>query len=222
MPIVPSSRRQFLFEGVAGVSAAWLSLHWPALVRAAEHARQQARSAGGKKLSFFTPEQAAEVDAISERILPAGETPGAREAGVVYFIDRALLTFAKDEQQTFRDGLPALQALTRKLFPNRTTFRQASPEQQDEVLRQLDRKTDSQANVFAAGPTGGNFFETVRWLVVAGFLVDPDTRGDADGIGWKLIGRDRAHAFTPPFGYYDKDYPGWQRAADSEKPGGDT
>jgi len=222
MPLVSSSRRQFLLEGAAGFSAAWLSLYWPSLVSAAEHARQQARATGAKKLAFFTSEEAAEVEAISERILPADETPGAREAGVVYFIDRALLTFAKNRQQTFRDGLPAVQALTRKLFPNYATFRQASPEEQDQVLRQLDRRTDSQVNVFAAAPAGQNFFETVRWLVVAGFLIDPDTRGDSAGIGWKLIGRDRAHSFEPPFGYYDKDYPGWQPAAGSAKPGGDA
>jgi hypothetical protein len=27
-----------------------------------------------------------------------------------------------------------------------------------------------------------------------------------------VIGREPAHSFQPPFGYYDKDYPGWQPA----------
>ena len=38
------------------------------------------------------------------------------------------------------------------------------------------------------------------------------------GVGWQVIGRDPGHMFQPPFGYYDKDYPGWQRVAgDPEK-----
>ena len=40
-----------------------------------------------------------------------------------------------------------------------------------------------------------------------------DVGGNRNGVGWKLIGREREHAFQAPFGYYDKDYPGWQSAA---------
>jgi hypothetical protein len=28
-----------------------------------------------------------------------------------------------------------------------------------------------------------------------------------------VIGREREHMFAAPFGYYDKDYPGWQPVA---------
>jgi len=47
---------------------------------------------------------------------------------------------------------------------------------------------------------------------ISGFLIDPDSdrRGNRDGVGWKAIGRDPQHMFQPPFGFYDKDYPGWQ------------
>src|SRR2546430_14924722 len=141
-----SSRRQFLLQSATGVSAVWLSANWPSLLAAADHAHVQANSAGSKKLEFFTPGDAAEVESIAARVIPSDETPGAREAGVVYFIDRALLTFAKDQQKTYRDGLPALQAQTKKMFPSVKSFSAASPEQQDEVLRSL-----------AGHAGGGNF-----------------------------------------------------------------
>ena len=216
---IDSSRRQFLFRGMTGASAVWLSANWPSLVAAASHARDQAKSSSPKKLEFLTSEEALEVEAVSERILPADDTPGAREAGVVYFIDRALLTFAKAEQKTLRDGLPALHALTRSMFPQYATFSRASAAEQDQILHRLDQQGDDGPGGFAAGPAGQNFFGAIRWLTVAGFLVDPDTRGNPAGIGWKLIGRDREHAFQPPFGYYDKDYPGWQPAPSSQKDG---
>src|ERR1051326_6074903 len=76
------SRRDFLTRAGSAVSAAWVSTHWPALVSAAEHAHQAARSAKPHTFHFFTPEEAAEVDAICARIIPTDETPGAREAGV--------------------------------------------------------------------------------------------------------------------------------------------
>ncbi len=62
-------------------------------------------------------------------------------------------------------------------------------------------------------PKAQGFFETLRQHTIAGFLIDPDYGGNHDGAGWKVIGREREHTFQPPFGYYDKDYPGWEPAA---------
>ena len=212
------TRRSFLSQGLAGISAACVSVQWPAILAAADFAHRAAQSSPPAKFEFFSPEQGVEIDAIAARIIPTTDTPGAHEAGVVYFIDRALITFAKGQQQVFRDGLPELQSLTKSLFPQYSTFSQASVEGQDQILQRFGRQDDGGPNVFAAGPAGQGFFETVRWLTVAGFLVDPDARGNPAGMGWKLIGRDREHMFQPPFGYYDKDYPGWQpNAGDTDK-----
>jgi len=215
-----SSRRHFLFQGMTGVSAVWISANWPSLLAAAGHARDQAKSASRKKVEFFTLEEAVEVEAISERILPSDDTPGAREAGVIYFIDRALVTFAKGQQQVVRDGLSSLQALTKSTFPKYASFSQASAAEQDQILHRLEKQSSDGAGGFAIGPTGQSFFGTIHWLTVAGFLVDPDTRGNPSGVGWKLIGREREHCFQAPFGYYDKDYSGWQPAPAPKNGGG--
>ncbi len=37
----------------------------------------------------------------------------------------------------------------------------------------------------------------------------PTYGGNRDGLGWKLIGFEAQHVFQPPFGYYDRDYPGF-------------
>ena len=205
------SRRRFLLHSLSGVSAAWVTSHWPAVVAAADYAHAAARSATPPKFEFFTPEQAAEIDAITARIIPTDETPGAREAGVVYFIDRSLKTFASDSQKIFSDGLPELQARTRKMYPNVEKFSAATPEQQDAILHSLDEKNPAPERPFRP-PETKNFFETLRSFTIHSFLIDPDsdTGGNRDGVGWKVIGREREHMFQPPFGYYDKDYPGWQ------------
>jgi len=204
------SRRQFLTRAGGAVSAVWLSAHWPALVAAAEHARQAVKSSTPQKFQFFTPEEAAEIDAITARIIPTDETPGAREAGVVYFIDHALTTFAVEDQKTYREGLPSLQARVRKLFPGVEKFSSATPEQQDQVLHSIDDHANTGGRGARRRAAGGSFFATLRVHTITGFLIDPDSGGNRDGVGWKVIGRDREHMFQPPFGYYDKDYAGWQ------------
>lgn len=212
------SRRSFLSRGAAGLSAVWTSAHWPALLAAATHAHQAVKSAAPPKFEFFTADEAKEIDAITSRIIPTDDTPGAREAGVVYFIDRGLTTFGADDQKTYREGLPELQSRVAQMFQSKSKFSELTPEQQDEVLHSFDEQGGPQQRQRRFRPQRGaqNFFETLRGYTIAGFLIDPDYGGNHDGAGWKVIGREREHMFQPPFGYYDKGYPGWEVAAKAE------
>ena len=207
-------RRSFLSLSAAGFSAAWLSAQWPAMVSAAAHAHAAVASPEPAKFEFFTPQEAAEIEAMASRIIPSDETPGAKEAGVVYFIDRALVTFAADSQKDYREGIVEVQSILAEKFPGTKKFSAATPEQQDAVLEAFSsakpKMTASRRN-----RPGGNsqpFFETLRYHTIAGFLIDPDSdrRGNRNGVGWKVIGRDLGHVFQPPFGELDKNYPGWQ------------
>src|SRR6266852_9490246 len=175
-------RRDFLSRGSAAVSAVWLSAHWPAMVAAAEHAHQAAKSATPPKFQFFTPEQAVEIDAITARIIPSDDTPGAREAGVVYFIDRGLATFASDDQRTYQAGLPEMQARVSEMFPGVARFSALTPEQQDEVLHSFDEQPETSQKgsrpgrqPFRPRPGAQTFFETLRQHTIAGFLIDPES-----------------------------------------------
>lgn len=215
------SRRGFLSQGLTGISAAWSAAHWPALLSASAHARQAAKAPLPPKFEFFTAEEAAEIDAVAARIIPTTDTPGAREAGVIYFIDRALITFASSDQKTIRKGLPELQARVSELFPGTEKFSDATPAQQDQILQSFDAEQQATTGRGRRRQAARSFFETVRIHTVNGFLIDPesDKRGNRDGVGWKVIGRDPAHMFQPPFGYYDRDYPGWQpNPVDADKP----
>ena len=136
------SRRRFLAQAGAGVSAAWVAAHWPQMVAAATHAHQAAQAGAAYKFEFLKPDEVTEVDAIAARIIPTDETPGAREAGVIYFIDRALVTFASGDQQKYRDGLPELHSWSARNFQESSKFSAASTEQQDELLRTMDAAND--------------------------------------------------------------------------------
>ena len=118
-------------RGAAALGATWTAAHWPAVLAAAEHAHKAATSAEPEKFEFFTPAEAKEVQALASCIIPSDGTPGAREAGVVYFIDRALVTFSTDDQKTYREGLPGIQKRLKELFPGATVFSSATAEQQE-------------------------------------------------------------------------------------------
>lgn len=209
---IEMNRRRFLLQSGTGFGAAWAAAHWPALLSAATRAHRAMQSSTPPKLEFFTAEQAKEIDAISSRIIPTDDTPGAHEAGVVYFIDRALVTFAVDSQRLYQDGLLELQNKVSEQFPGVKNFSSATPEQQDEFLHSFYNQTGKDGRAFRPSSGAQDFVETLRQHTIAGFLIDPDTRGNPNGVGWKLIGREREHMFQPPFGFYDKDYPGWQPA----------
>jgi gluconate 2-dehydrogenase gamma chain len=189
------NRRRFLVAGLGGAGGAWASLHWPAILAAADHAAQMREAIPPAKLEILTADQAAEIEGAASRIIPTDDTPGAREAGVIYFIDRALATFAADSREDYEKGLPVLRAKTQELFPDAPRFSQATADQQDAVLKALE---------------GQPIFELIRSHTVIGFLADPMRGGNRGEVGWKLIGYDDSPAFGPPFGFYDRDYPGWR------------
>ena len=209
-PIEPA-RRHFLQQlgGVAG--AAWLNAQWPYIAAAAQHAHEAVQAGNPTHFEVFTPAEAIEVTAIAARIIPTDEQPGATEAGVVYFIDRALKTFASEDLPIYKAGLLEMNRDTSKLFPDVKLFSAATVEQQDMVLAEIskDQKSPQRARRTVIGRSP-DFFQVILGHTMMGFLADPEAGGNRNYVGWKVIGRDPAHTFSPPFGYYDKNYPGWQ------------
>ena len=111
--------------------------------------------------AFFTPAQAAEVEAMAAQIIPTDSTPGAREARVIVFIDRILTTFEKDEQTAYAKGLGELAAQTKQLYPQATSFSALRAEQQIKVLTAMEKTP---------------FFNLVRTHTITGFFAAPGAR----------------------------------------------
>jgi len=183
----PFSRRRFLVDSATGLTSLWMATHWPGIISAQAHAKH-ADSSESPRFEFFSPEQAVEVEAMCAQIIPTDDTPGAREARVVYFIDRALTNFDSDKQPLYTQGVVSLRNKTREMFPGATKFSALSSDQQIQLLTSIETTT---------------FFEAVRVHTVIGFLSNPEYGGNHDKVGWKLIGFEDKFAYEPPFGYYD-------------------
>jgi gluconate 2-dehydrogenase gamma chain len=154
-------------------------------------------------LLFLNPSEAAIIDTFVGHIIPAEEgSPGAREAGVTEYIDRALSGFMRDLQPVYRNGLRALAEFVTERFGPGELYVDLDEEQQRAVVAELDELAKRDASAFL-----GQFYRIVREHTIQGFFGDPAYGGNRDVVGWKLIG-----------------YPGaqWGFTAEQMRPGVDA
>lgn len=165
---------------------------WADILAAQQHAHAAAGSPDAR-LETLDAETAAEIAALAAQIIPSTGGPGAREAGVIYFIDRALATFARDDLDAYRTGMAEVQQKRKELFPRSANIASLTLEQQMVLMRAIE---------------SSSFFELLRTHTVLGFLGDPNYGGNRDKAGWRQIGFEDRMAYTPPFGYYDAEVNG--------------
>jgi gluconate 2-dehydrogenase gamma chain len=146
-------------------------------------------STGG---GVLTPSQLRDLDAIAALIIPADDTPGAREAHVVEFIDRALGSFAAEQRPLFDAGLADLRARVAARHPDAASFADLGPADASALLAGLEAEQSA-------------FFEAARFATIAGFLANPEYGGNAGKMGWRLIGFEDRFTWQAPFGWYDAE-----------------
>jgi len=162
---------------------------------------------------YFTEPEATFIEAAVERLIPTdAHGPGARSAGVAFFIDQQLVgafgTAAKmyrsgpwgpstpmqgyqlrqTPAEVYRQGIAATEAYCNKTY--QMNFNQLSAAQQDDVLKGLDGGTIK----FDVVPAKA-FFEMLLQNTVEGWFGDPLYGGNRDKVGWKLVGFPGVAAF---------------------------
>jgi hypothetical protein len=188
-----NARRSFLLASGGWLSSVWIASQWPAIAAAAHHAEQMPAEISSVHFDFLSAADASDVDAICAQIVPSGATPGAREAHAAYFIDKSLSSYFAALAPDYRLGLSEFQERFRAVHAGKA-FAAAGAEMQEAFLKTVDSTP---------------FFETTRFLTVLGLFSSPKYGGNYRGSGWKLLGFVDQHAFAPPFGYYDAQYPGF-------------
>lgn len=197
------TRRGFIAAG-GTFAAAWITADAANLLDAGAHAAKTVRETRetAPRLQFLTAAQAADIDAAASQIIPTDDTPGAHEAGVVYFIDRSLATWAADQRPVFAAGIEELHARAattgatqagaprRNGAPRAALFAALTQQQRHDVIASLEKDRHP-------------FFSAVRAATIVGMLANPEYGGNVNKTGWKLIGFDDRFSWGPPFGWYD-------------------
>jgi gluconate 2-dehydrogenase gamma chain len=197
---VPPNRREFLSSSSRVFGGGWLALQLPALGSLAACAREAAER--GEPLTTLSPREGAGVSALAEAILPSDDLPGAREAGVVHFVDGALGKLFPGMLEVIRPGLEDLEERARAASseagdirtatgPDDSSFAALTRARQEDLIREVEDTP---------------FFFLARMLVVMGMFSDPKHGGNRGRLGWELLDMAHAPAYEPPFGHYDAEY----------------
>ena len=167
------SRRELLKRTAVLGAAATVPL------RVALVARQAAPLEGFVTL---TASEADTLEAIVARLIPTDEDgPGATEARAAYYIDRALGGALASSRETYAEGLAATDAYARA--SKGALFATLAPADQDRILGEMD---EGVATGFE--PSSRSFFNLVRSHTIQGTFCDPYYGGNADFVGWDLLG----------------------------------
>ena len=122
------------------------------------------------------------LEAIVARLIPTDEIgPGATEAHAAHYIDRALAGALASSRDAYSAGLAAVDiyAKASKGVP----FAQLSAKDQDAVLSDMEKNI---ATGFT--PNASTFFNLVRTHTIEGTFCDPSYGGNANFVGWDVIG----------------------------------
>jgi gluconate 2-dehydrogenase gamma chain len=155
---------------------------------------------------YLSPQEVRFLEAAVERLIPTDALgPGAREAGVACYIDRQLCSMWGTHGRNYRSG-PWLDGTPEQGFQSRLTpqeiyrvgiqeinsycrgkhdkyFEFLSAEQQDEVLRALEKGAIELPSL-----SSKLFFDVLWRNTEEGFFADPMYGGNRDKVGWKLLG----------------------------------
>ena len=163
-------RRQLLKSiAVSGALA-----KWPALAAASS-------AADGSKNSYamFSPSQAVLMESLVDQLIPADDFPGAKDAGVVHYIDRKLAgPYGKFFVARYEAGLKQMDEVSRQHFHR--DFGSLDAGQQSSLLHAVADKT------YGAGIH--DFLKTVLYDTFEGYYGSPEDGGNRNGSSWKMIG----------------------------------
>lgn len=119
--------------------------------------------------SVLSPAATRTVILAAERIIPASDTPGATDAGVVGFIDRMLADwFDPAERERFLTGLPELDKRSRERAGR--DFADCPEADQVAVLSAFDEELTALRRAGRGGEANRHWFGMLKYLTVWGYF----------------------------------------------------
>lgn len=185
------TRRRFLKRsaGALAVLAVNMAFRFDAV------AQQEAR----ERYQFLRRDEAELLEALASRIWPGdADDPGAREAGAVAYIDRALAGPYSAYQQAYRVVLHDLRGRVEDRFG--VSVGELEDDQVDLLLGELEtagEEDDPLAGLpgrrleLGLGPSSA--FDMIRRHVMEGVFSDPIYGGNRDFAGWRVVNYPGAH-----------------------------
>lgn len=132
------------------------------------------------------------LEAIVSRIIPAdADGPGALEAGCARYIESTLGDAYRYLRKTYSAGLAALDSHAKSTGGK--SFTALGVTEQDKILAEFEQNTP----VGNYGESAA-FFDLVRSHTLEGMFGDPSYGGNANFVGWDLIGYPGPRLYVSP------------------------
>ncbi len=127
------------------------------------------------------------LEELAETIIPATQTPGAREAGAVEYMMR-ILTDCTDTKtlNRFVEGLKSLENYTYSTC--KKEFNHCTPEEKEQVLLYFEQKSSRTNSFFEKIKnkfTGRPFFQTLKSYTVYGYCISE--KGATQGLNYIAV-----------------------------------
>lgn len=124
------------------------------------------------------------AEALCAEIIPTDQDPGATEAGCVNFIDKALAAEDAKALPLYQAALAAIDGIS--LNAHDQVFADLPGPVRRQFLTDMEKGTLPGWSLAFARPQ--DFFATIRFHTLLGFIADPRHGGNRDHAGWKLMG----------------------------------
>jgi gluconate 2-dehydrogenase gamma chain len=188
-------RREFLAipASALGGTLLYTLAREPFRLEAQEAARESAttQEASGMvnvPLRFFTAAEARVIAAACDRIFPSDSSgPGAREAGVVIYIDRQLAGPYGADKYRYTKG-PFADSVPEHGYQGKANPRETYREGVVALGANFDTLPVEEQIQKLASMEKTHFFQLLRSHTIEGMFSDPMHGGNVGMIGWQLVG----------------------------------
>ncbi len=145
-----------------------------------------AAGCGGERSPWrvLTVQEAFTLEALCQQFIPADQDAGAREAGVVTYIDRQLARHYRRFQNAYRRGLQRVDEIAMAKFGAK--FAGLEAQKQTAAMGEIEKQERA-------------FYDMALAHTMQGFYGDPRHGGNRDWVSWRMLGvtatqvRGRAH-----------------------------
>jgi gluconate 2-dehydrogenase gamma chain len=133
------------------------------------------RSSKTGNWDYLSDPHARTLAALCDQIIPADDFPSASQAGVVTYIDNQLARHYRPHRAAYREGLEAIDAMTRQRLG--IPFADATATQQLQLVIDFEKQHSE-------------FFDLVREHTMEGYYGAPRHGGNRDAVSWRMLGLD--------------------------------
>jgi gluconate 2-dehydrogenase gamma chain len=149
---------------------------------------------------FFGEQQWVTVEALTAQIIPTDKYPGAREAGVVNYIDIALASVYSAQQEMYVQGIKGVDQSAKAMF-KKDRFLDLASEQQIELMKAMEQDK-APGEVWKELAASSFLFDCLLPHTYEGFYADSMYGGNKNYVGWALVGfpgPSQPRGYAPPF-----------------------